>query len=73
MTDVQGGPSKVVIDRGGEANSAEHDSGAEADGTDFKIGQSKHEVPSAGKPGELRRSRCTMVLRPLCGSLAGER
>jgi hypothetical protein len=45
MTDVQGGPSKVVIDRCGKANSAEHDSGAEADGADFKIGQSKHEVP----------------------------
>jgi hypothetical protein len=45
ITDVEGGPSKVVVDRRAEANSAEHDSGAEADGTDFKISQSKHEVP----------------------------
>jgi hypothetical protein len=45
MTDVEGGPSEVVIDRCGEANSAEHDSGAEADGTNLKISQSKHEVP----------------------------
>jgi hypothetical protein len=45
MTDVQGGPSKVMIDRCRKANSAEHNSAAEADGADFKIGQSKHEIP----------------------------
>ena len=45
ITDVEGSPSKVVVDRCAEADSAEHDSGAEAHGTDFKISPSKHEVP----------------------------
>jgi hypothetical protein len=45
ITNVEGGPSKVVVDRCAEANGAEHDSGAEADGTHVKIGQSKHEIP----------------------------
>ena len=55
ITDVEGGPSKVVVDRDAEANGAEHDSGEEADGTHFKIGQSKHEIPSASEVGHCQR------------------
>jgi hypothetical protein len=47
ITDVEGSPSKVVVDRCTEANSAEHDSRAQAHGTEFKIGQSKHDNPPA--------------------------
>ena len=41
MTDVDGGLSQAAVS---ETNGAEHDGGAAADGTDFQIGQSKHEV-----------------------------
>src|SRR6516164_5221846 len=41
MTDVDGGLSQAAVS---ETNGAEHDGGAAADGTDFQISQSKHEV-----------------------------
>jgi hypothetical protein len=45
MAYMEGSPSKVVVVGCGAANSAEHNGGTEADGADFRIGQSKHGVP----------------------------